>query len=84
MKKVLVDQFSIDASAKAPKKLTQYNGKQLYEALQSRMNEIGQFCTQVLAESDSHEQLEPALNAMQQQLKEKGKHGPHVAFTDNP
>jgi hypothetical protein len=84
MKKVSVDQFSIDASAKAPKKLTQHNGKRLYEALQSGMNEIGQFRTQVLAGSDAHEQLEPALNAMEQTLKEHGKHGPRVAFSDNP
>ena len=84
MKKISVDQLSIDASAKAPKKLTQYNGKQLYEALQSGMNEIGQFRTQVLAGSDSHEQLEPALIAMQKTMKEHGQDGPRVAFTDNP
>jgi hypothetical protein len=37
-----VEQFSIDASAKAPKKLSQYNGKQMYESLQTGTNEIGQ------------------------------------------
>lgn len=81
MKKVSVDQFSIDASTKAPKTLTEYNGNRLYEALQSGMNEIGQYCTQVLAGSDSHEQLKPAFSAMQQMLKEHGKQGPRVVFT---
>jgi hypothetical protein len=40
--KILVEQFSIDASAKAPKKLSQYNGKRMYESLQTGTNEIGQ------------------------------------------
>ena len=84
MKKVSVDQFSIDASAKAPKKLSQYNGKRMYETLQSGMNEIGQFRVQVLTGSDSHEQLEPALNAMRCTLEEQGKEGPRIVFSDNP
>ena len=85
VKKVSVaDQISIDASSKAPKKLTQHNGKRMYEALQTITNGIGQIRTQTLAGSDSHEQLEPSLSAMKRTLEEHGKEGPALAFTDNP
>lgn len=84
MKKISVEQLSIDASAKAPKKLSQYNGKRMYESLQTGTNEIGQIRVQVLAGSDSHEQLNPALMAMANTLEEHGQEGPRIAFSDNP
>jgi hypothetical protein len=59
-----MEQLNIDASYKAPKKLSQHHGKQVYKTLQTATNEIGQIRVQALTGSDAHEQLDPALTAM--------------------
>jgi len=84
VKKISLNRMSIDASYKAPKMLSQHNGKRTYEALQTITNELGQIRGQILATSDSHEQLEPALEAMKTTQVQHGKEQPSIAFTDNP
>jgi hypothetical protein len=64
--------------------LLQYNGKRVYETLQTTTNEIGQICVQALTGSDSHKQLDPALTAMTRTMNERGQRGPEYSFTDNP
>jgi hypothetical protein len=83
-KKISMEQLNIDASYKAPKKLSQHHGKRVYETLQTATNEIGQIRVQALTGSDSHEQLDPALTAMSKTMQERGQKGPSIAFTDNP
>ena len=83
VKKISFDHLKIDASHKAPKKLSQYHGKRAYEVIQTGVTEISQIRVQALGGSDSHEQLEPALHAMLQTQKEYGKPGPSLLTTDN-
>jgi type VI protein secretion system component VasK len=83
-KKILMEQLNIDASYKAPKKLSQHHGKQVYKTLQTATNEIGQICVQALTGSDALEQLDPALTAMSKTMQEHGQKGPSIAFTNNP
>lgn len=56
----------------------------MFESLQTATNEIGQIRVQALTGSDSHEQLDPALTAMANTMKDRGQAGPDLAFSDRP
>jgi hypothetical protein len=81
VKKVDINQISLDASFKAPKML---NGKRTFEALQTFTTGNSQIRMQVAATSDCHEELLPALEAMIETQKALGKALPKIATTDNP
>jgi hypothetical protein len=84
MKKVTTDRFHIDGSHKAPKKLCHHKGKPMYDVLQTATNEKGQIRVQCLGTADSHEQLDPALDAMKETQQELGQQQPRLVTTDNP
>ena len=62
-KKVACDHLSIDGSFKVPKHLAQINGKKVYNALITGMNQNGTVHFQLFAGSESHEQMRGPLQA---------------------
>lgn len=78
------DQIAIDASFKATRKMTRINGKRVFNAMITLTNQDGMIRSQVATFSDSHEQITPALEAINETNKKVGKAGPKLVYTDKP
>ena len=77
------DMLAIDASFKAMSHLARVDGIPVYKALITVCNEFGMIRCQTATCTDSHEQIVPALEAMQQTEEMMGRPGPAQLFTDN-
>ena len=73
-----------DASYKAPKRMCQHNGEQIFKALVTGMNELGEVRIQFFVHTDSHDQMMCVLEAFKATNKTLGIEDPKYFVTDNP
>ena len=83
VKKRGCEHFHIDASYKAPKRLFQYHGNSIFEALITATNQFREVRLQQLSVTDRRDQLTPAIWAMLDTMVQYGQHPPKLAATDN-
>ncbi|KAL7493375.1 hypothetical protein ACHAWT_002406, partial [Skeletonema menzelii] len=73
-----------DGSYKAPKRMCQHNGEQIFNTLMTGMNGIGEVRLQFLVHTDSHDQMVGALEAFKATNVALGIEDPKYFVTDNP
>ena len=72
-----------DASYKEPKHLSQYHGNQIFHALITATNEIGEIRIQFHVVSDGQDQFNAAIAAFIDTCNNYGQAPPELFFTDN-
>lgn len=75
--------FSVDYTHQVPRKLARVEGKQVFGALFSAVNENSQVRVCLLTHSTGQEELRPALQRMCDTFKALGYKGVEGAWTDN-
>mmetsp|Transcript_29129 Transcript_29129/g.49666 ORF Transcript_29129/g.49666 Transcript_29129/m.49666 type:complete len:1097 (+) Transcript_29129:786-4076(+) len=73
-----------DVSYKIDKRMNHHKGEQIFKGLVTGMNELGEIRIQFHVFTDSHEQMEPALEAFNDTNTKLGMEGPQYFVTDNP
>lgn len=73
-----------DASYKEAKNLCLFNGKQIFQALITALNEYGEIRIQFHVYSDGHEQFVEVLKRMTRTMEAYGQQLPQLIFVDNP
>jgi hypothetical protein len=73
-----------DASYKEAKRLAKHKGKQMYVALITATNELGEVRFQFHVVTDGHDQMKPAISAFLDTAKKYGQQEPSLVFTDKP
>ena len=76
--------LSWDASYKEAKHLCRFHGKQVFRALITATNEIGEVCIQFHVVTDGHDQMVNALREFLDTCNKYGQHMPEFVFTDKP
>lgn len=76
--------LSIDVSYKTAKHMCQYKGQPIFKGLVTVTNEFGEIRMQFHVVSDSHEQLEAALESFLKTTDEYGYPPVTIVSTDNP
>jgi hypothetical protein len=73
-----------DASYKEAKRLAKHKGKQVYVALITATNELGEVRFQFHVVTDGHDQMKAAISAFLDTAKKYGQQEPSLIFTDKP
>jgi len=73
-----------DASYKEAKRLAKHHGQQVYLALITGTNELGEVRVQFHVVTDGHDQMEAAIKAFLATMRAYGQTPPRLFFTDKP